>query len=54
MYPEWLTLLGGQVCPRCLIADLKVIYVHLLLGKIVGNYVSNVEIRLISNDLLWS
>ena len=37
----------------CLTADLKVIYVYILL-IIDGNFVSNVQINLIANDLLWS
>ena len=37
----------------CLTADLKVIYVHIIL-IIDGNSVSNVQINLIANDLLWS
>ena len=45
MYPEWVSLLGGQSVPegshnsvRCLTAHVEVIYVHDLL-KIVGNSV---------------
>ena len=48
-----MTLFVTSYSCMCLIADLKVIYVHDLL-KIVGNSVPNVQIRYIFNDLIMT